>query len=360
MLARLGAWLPFGRAAEATGAACEADQDAEVARLERAGAAPAAGPAVRLVSADGAMVPLVGGRWAEVKTLAIGAVEADGAGGTRATDLSYFSRLADAATFGRLALGEFQRRGTDAAGAVVGPMDGSEWLQKLLDRHCRRAVRILDFPHGVEHLAAAAQATFGPAAPAAGAWLAEQAHVLKHHDPDAVLDELRRLPTARARDPAAAAAARDATLGYLEKRRDQIRYAEFLARGYPIASGCIESANKLVVEARLKGSGMHWAPARVNPMLALRTVACNDRWDETWPRACDRRRADERERRLARHRARRSAPAPPSPPAPPATSPPPRPASTLHPKRIVNGRPTKEHPWNRRFLPHRHPASAKL
>jgi hypothetical protein len=32
-----------------------------------------------------------------------------------------------------------------------------------------------------------------------------------------------------------------------------------------------------VVEARLKGSGMHWAEGHVNPMLALRNVICSDR-----------------------------------------------------------------------------------
>jgi hypothetical protein len=384
ILARLGTWMPFGRAAEAlgwvartavseataarvteaTGAAYAAVQDAEVARLEAAGAAAAPGPAVQLVSADGAMVPLVGGDWAEVKTLAIGVVEppanADAPGGPRTTALSYFSRLADATTFSRLALGEFQRRGTDAAGVVVAPMDGSPWLQKLLDRHCPRAVRILDFPHGVEHLSAAAQATFGPETAAATAWLTEQAHVLKYHDPDTVLAELRALPTAQARDPAAAAAARAATLGYLAQRRDQIRYPEFLARGYPIASGCVESANKLVVEARLKGSGMHWAPAHVNPLLALRTAVCNDRWAEAWPRACAQRRADERARRQARHRAHRPPPPSPRPAPPPATPPPLRLSPPPRPKRIIDGRPTKAHPWNRRFLAPRLPANSKL
>jgi len=28
---------------------------------------------------------------------------------------------------------------------------------------------------------------------------------------------------------------------------------------------------------------MHWAPQHVNPMVALRTVACSDRWEEAWP-----------------------------------------------------------------------------
>jgi hypothetical protein len=44
----------------------------------------------------------------------------------------------------------------------------------------------------------------------------------------------------------------------------------------------VESANKLVVEARLKGAGMHWAQASVNPLLALRNAVCNDRWAEAW------------------------------------------------------------------------------
>ena len=51
----------------------------------------------------------------------------------------------------------------------------------------------------------------------------------------------------------------------------------------PAGSGAVESANKLVVEARLKGSGMHWAGEHVNPMVALRTVVCSGRWGEVWP-----------------------------------------------------------------------------
>jgi hypothetical protein len=48
-----------------------------------------------------------------------------------------------------------------------------------------------------------------------------------------------------------------AALGYLEKLREQIAYARFRALGLPIGSGMVESANKNVVEQRLKGAGMH-------------------------------------------------------------------------------------------------------
>jgi hypothetical protein len=33
-------------------------------------------------------------------------------------------------------------------------------------------------------------------------------------------------------------------------------YAAFGEQGYPIGSGSVESANKLVVESRMKGAGM--------------------------------------------------------------------------------------------------------
>ena len=48
---------------------------------------------------------------------------------------------------------------------------------------------------------------------------------------------------------------------------------------------CKHEANKNVVEARLKGTGMHWQRTHVNPMLALRNAICNDRWQEMWKKA---------------------------------------------------------------------------
>ena len=45
-----------------------------------------------------------------------------------------------------------------------------------------------------------------------------------------------------------------------------------------MGSGCVESANKGVVEAQLKGAGMHWARGNLNPLLALRTLLANERW----------------------------------------------------------------------------------
>ncbi|WP_220210727.1 hypothetical protein [Reticulibacter mediterranei] len=59
-----------------------------------------------------------------------------------------------------------------------------------------------------------------------------------------------------------------------------MQYPRFRRDGWPIGSGMVESANKNIVEARLKGPGMHWQGNYVNPMLALRNAVCNDRWQE--------------------------------------------------------------------------------
>jgi hypothetical protein len=349
------------RLTEAAGAAQVAVDAAEVERLERENPASPAGPAVLQVSVDGAMVPLVGGEWAEVRTVALGRVlRADTAAGprfARTTELSYFSRLATAEELRRAAWPELYRRGIETAGDVCAVMDGAEWLPGFLRVFRPDALWILDFPHAAEYVSAAAQAVFGAGTAATSEWLGAQLHELKHGDPERVLAAVAALPVERAALPAEAAAQRATTLTYLGKRRAQICYAAFRAAGYPIGSGIVESANKLVVEARLKGSGMRWARHNVNPLVALRSVACSDRWAEAWPAIIARLRRQARDRAAARQAAR---PAPPpriSPaipltplPTPPPAPPPPAPALAPpppRPKTIVNGRPTAGHPWKR-------------
>jgi hypothetical protein len=86
-------------------------------------------------------------------------------------------------------------------------------------------------------------------------------------------------------------------------------YPRFRAAGWPLGSGIIESGNKLVVEARLKGAGMRWARAHVNPLLGLRNAVCNDRWAEAWASIAGEARAQRHARRLAGQPARAARPA---------------------------------------------------
>jgi hypothetical protein len=326
-LVRLSGWMPFEKAAElledvlgvrvskgvsqryteAAGAVYEQMQIEEIECLEEEAPQPEQGAEKLQVSVDGAMVPLVHGVWAEARTLVIGEVvsgpDRQGEQVVHAQNLSYFSRKVNADTFQRLALVEIHRRSVENAKEVAAVMDGADWEQGFVDYHCPTAMRILDFPHAAEHVNHIGEALYGEHTAESRAWLSERLHRLKHEGPDELFLEFRQLQQAHPEKEAIAS-----NLAYLEKRKEQMQYPQFQAQGWPIGSGIVESGNKLVVEVRMKGSGMHWAEEHVNPMLAIRNVICSDRWKEEWPKIEAGLRQQARERRTRLHRSRRVAP----------------------------------------------------
>ena len=101
---------------------------------------------------------------------------------------------------------------------------------------------------------------------------------------------------------------------------------------------------------------MHWAPEHVDPLLALRTAVCADRWDEAWGQLSVQLRANahtptrarQAERRQAR--AARAATEPAATPPPPLAllpPPPPPPAPHPPPRGAQPRRPAANHPWRR-------------
>jgi len=368
-LVRLGTWMPFEQAAEivtsfsrtqvseadsrrkteeAGGVYVQLQQEA-VEALEEGRVEAEQGPARLVMTVDGAMVPLVGGEWAEVKTLTIGVPEVTvNSGGqtvVHTKELSYFSRLAEAERFSHDALVETERRGLSTAGEVAVVADGAEWIQGLVDFHRPDALRILDFPHAAEKVGLVSQILTVADLPHNDSWLADELHHLKHDGPTALLEQLGQWQQSNPDLPLAE------PFNYLNKREKLMDYPAFQAAGWPIGSGSGESANKLVVEARLKGAGMHWQRCHVNPMLALRNIVCNDRWAEAWPQIADRLRQNDRHSRLLKQQQRWAAknPSPPAPPpitlasalVAPSQSDPPPPA----PKKPA--RPAADHPWRR-------------
>ncbi len=325
-LVRLGAWVPFERAAELlgdllgvkvsksqsvrhterAGAAYVALQTEEAGRIEKEAPLAPVGAEKMVMSADGAMVPLRHGEWAEVKTLAIGEVQPP----VKEKDewvvhtrhLSYFSRLVDAERFENLTLVEVQRRGIEHCRQVAMLGDGADWVQNLASYHRPDAIRILDFPHAGQRIGAVGQVLWGEGSQEAKDWTTQRLHQLKHEGPQQILAELRTLqkeyPTLEVLSE---------NLAYLEKREAQMQYPEFQQQGWPIGSGMVESANKLVVEARLKGAGMHWERRHVDAMLGLRNIVCSDRWQEEWPKIAERLRREAQERRKQQREKRRMA-----------------------------------------------------
>ena len=269
--------------------ACEATvrrytERAGMAMLEEArsgeGAAGPPEPPKLWASVDGANVPLVGGGWAEVRTLVIGEVHEGPESEPRCSNMSYFSRLATAEDFMDLVEPEVRRRGLDRAREVGFGSDGATWCQRFPERWCPEAVRGLDFWHAAGYVHDFSKVLW-PATEGNQQWWAQgMLHDLKHHGPWRLLRSLAGWAAIGGRGKLGKAAV--GTLGYFEVREELLDYPSLRAAGWPIGTGAVESANKLVVEERMKGTGMHWGEAHVNPMLALRNAQCSRRWDQEW------------------------------------------------------------------------------
>src|SRR5437667_4168351 len=124
VLARLATWMPFESARELleevmgvqvskasarratlhTGEAVLAECEAEVEQLKQEMPQAPAGAEKQAMSGDGAFVHLVGGEWAEVKTLSIGEVTRNQRGEVGTQYLSYCSRICDAMRFEEVTL----------------------------------------------------------------------------------------------------------------------------------------------------------------------------------------------------------------------------------------------------------------
>ncbi len=317
-MVRLSAWMPYESARELleevlgvrvskatarratlhTGQAALALWEAEGERLQQEAPQAPAGAEKQAMSGDGAMVHLVGGEWAEVKRLPIGEVTRNQRGEVCTQHLSYCSRLCDAAGFEEATLVETHRRGLERATEVCAVQDGAEWLQGLVDSHRADAVRILDFAHAAEYINEIGQAVQAAGGRLPARWLEGVLHRLKHQGPHRVLQHLSWLA---ARYPRSLIQEK---LTYLQKREAHMQYPAYQAAGWPIGSGSVESANKLVVEARLKGAGMRWHRQNVNPMLVLRNAVCNREWKQTWATSVAHRQALRTQRRQAKSQQR--------------------------------------------------------
>jgi putative sterol carrier protein len=268
-----------------SGEAAEAITRLTVEELEKEAADPVAAPETMLVSADGSFIRLTTGEWREVKSVAVGEFGVEGPERTgkqvvKTTDISYFTRSYGVRDFERYALAELHRRGLEKAKTVVAVNDGAAWIQSFIDYHCPQAVRIIDFAHALGYVADAGKAIWGEESDNFKGWFSHMSHQLKRKPPQQSVADLGLLhPKAKSDEQEAVL---DCATRYLQTRLEMIDYPYFQNRGYPIGSGSVESAHKLLVQERMKGAGMRWAEHHIDPMLALRDFHCSNRWEEGW------------------------------------------------------------------------------
>ena len=140
-------------------------------------------------------------------------------------------------------------------------------------------VEVLDFWHAIEKLHVAAEAAFGSDEKARKKWFKAKRRILRR-DPDGVgkvIDALRYL----LRKGRGSEEIRK-VLGYYRNNRRRMNYYHLAEEGYPIGSGEVEAANKMLVTHRLKRSGQRWGRDGGQGVLAFRALLKSDRFNRAW------------------------------------------------------------------------------
>jgi hypothetical protein len=176
------------------------------------------------------------------------------------------------------------RVGMDKADRWIGLSDGGNGLEdRLRENFPRVELIILDFFHPAEKLTGLARRLYpedeGRADEQARWWRQllkdEGGAVLA-----AVLAEWEWPCRPGLRE------AVDELIGYLERHAHRMEYPEYLAHGWCIGSGAVESACKTVVGQRLKLAGMRWGEDGAHTVCHLRALYRSEKcqWEAFWTR----------------------------------------------------------------------------
>ena len=187
---------------------------------------------------------------------------------------------------GMAVLGEPLRRqaaqvGMDRADRWIAISDGGSGLEEWLGANFGRVdAVILDFYHAAEYLGDLARSLHPGDEAAREAWLSGWCHRLKHEGGAAVLEGLRSL-TVAGRE---ARQTWSEVVRYFENQSHRMDYPSYMAKGWAIGSGPVESACKTVIGQRLKGSGMRWGQDGADSVSHLRALfkSGDHQWDAYW------------------------------------------------------------------------------
>jgi hypothetical protein len=159
--------------------------------------------------------------------------------------------------------------------------DGQETLWEARERHLpkRNTTNILDLLHVTPRLWQAAHVFHPEKSKAANQFVRERVLKVLEGKVELVVRGLREMGTKRQLTGNKKATLTKAC-AYLENNRDRMRYDEYLAKGYPIASGVIEGACRHLVKDRMERAGMHWTRLGAQAMLEVRSVHINGDWDQ--------------------------------------------------------------------------------
>ena len=140
---------------------------------------------------------------------------------------------------------------------------------------------VADLWHVMEYLWEAGTALHGEKGAKRNVWVEDKLRSLLRGDVGRVLGGLRQMRT-KGRITDAQAAVLTKTITYFENHRHMMTYDEYLAKGYPVATGLVEGVCNSLVNNRMEQSGMRWSLSGAEAMLQQRAVKSNGDWADFW------------------------------------------------------------------------------
>jgi len=59
-----------------------------------------------------------------------------------------------------------------------------------------------------------------------------------------------------------------------------MQYDNYISKGYPIATGIVESTYKQLVIGRMEGAGMKWSMDGAESLLFMRSISKSELWND--------------------------------------------------------------------------------
>ena len=177
-----------------------------------------------------------------------------------------------------------KNRNHHAQRPLVAVMDGALCLWTLLSSMLRGMnwVGILDIIHVAEYLWKVGNALYGENTKDGKKWVYDYLLAILQGRVGRVIGGLKQVLNKRKRLKNSQRKALQDAISYFENHREWMRYDEYLAAGYPIGSGVVESTCGHTVKKRMEGTGRRWSIKGAESTLLLRSVYTSNDWDAYW------------------------------------------------------------------------------
>lgn len=203
----------------------------------------------------------------------------------------YLSGLYTLEELGMLLRRQAGQVGMNRAEQWIGLTDGGNGLENFLKVNFPGPLEfdttlelILDFWHAADSLLKLAKTLHPICEEDRQGLMTTWCHIMKHEGGARIVAELEKLAVP-AKKPTVQTQYEE-TLGYLKNNVHRMDYPRYLANGWSIGSGAVESACKTVVGQRLKLGGMRWRENGTDDMCQMRALYRSEsrQWELFWSR----------------------------------------------------------------------------